>query len=476
VASDDRRLIAADRYVIDTRTGHLVRELEVGGSAMCFTRNGRIVAVARAEVLTIVEVESGRTIREITDPRIDALHQDVVTHVDFAPNDSIIVTGAKDGRIKLWDVANGELLLSAPVGADNLYPVFSSDGKFLATTANRSAIIYEVNASTVLTSMALQTGVLSDFDVTLDSELLACVADVTEGTRVSTWSISRNVQVDSWTIDATSRRTARLAIQDDGSRLVLSHNPSNTIHLWDLDVDQKEPGTSESSRTQTARSRELAVKNPGPITLARTANLLWTVSDELVIKSWSLPELAELSPWDNSVIGTAFGVGTITSLDAGYEWMVAGTKNRSVYLFNHAASMPSNSIVVKNQVSSLAISHDESCVASGASDGYVQISAIPHGELIFRWKAHRDEITSIEFTANDQQLATASRDGSIKLWQREDDKYQPVLTLRTSGSIETIRYSKDGNQLLALIRGESGIRVWDIEQVRNRLQAMTLDW
>ncbi|MDP6717881.1 MAG: protein kinase, partial [Pirellulaceae bacterium] len=218
-ASGDGRWLAADRYILDTRNSQVVRELDIDRGAKCFSRDGRMLAMADPEEMTIVELESGLTIRSFKDPRIEALHEDGRIQVDFASNDSTIVTGSGDGRIKLWDIASGSLLLSVPLGAENVYPVVSPDGRVLATTYNNQAMLYDINGPSLLTSTALQAGTLCDFDVAHNQMLLVCAADLTEGTHVSIWEADRGVELDRWEVNTTSERTARVAVQEDGTRL-----------------------------------------------------------------------------------------------------------------------------------------------------------------------------------------------------------------------------------------------------------------
>ncbi len=68
--------------------------------------------------------------------------------------------------------------------------------------------------------------------------------------------------------------------------------------------------------------------------MTRDGASLWHVSKEVEVVSRSLPDLAQQSSWSNELIGQAFGVGTITCLDAGSRWVVAGTANETLPLFD----------------------------------------------------------------------------------------------------------------------------------------------
>jgi WD40 repeat protein len=52
----------------------------------------------------------------------------------------------------------------------------------------------------------------------------------------------------------------------------------------------------------------------------------------------------------------------------------------------------------------------------GFSDGTLRLFDPRDGSIIYEWKAHSTEITALDFTQDMKHLATASRDGTIRIW------------------------------------------------------------
>ncbi len=84
-----------------------------------------------------------------------------------------------------------------------------------------------------------------------------------------------------------------------------------------------------------------------------------------------------------------------------------------------------------------------------------------------RLQGHQDWVTSISFSPNGDRLASASADGSIKLWNLEGKELQTLPSEagphgESSGRIYGVSFSPDG-QLLAWASADSSIKLWNLE-------------
>ena len=77
-----------------------------------------------------------------------------------------------------------------------------------------------------------------------------------------------------------------------------------------------------------------------------------------------------------------------------------------------------------------------------------------------RWRAHRENVTSIVFSADNQYLATGSGDDTAKVWSVKGG--EPLLTLEQGDEYDVtgVAFSPDGHQLLTG-DGENRVKLWD---------------
>ncbi len=101
---------------------------------------------------------------------------------------------------------------------------------------------------------------------------------------------------------------------------------------------------------------------------------------------------------------------------------------------------------------------------------------IPAGKVLFSARAHADEIGSIAFAPGDRLLATASRDGKIGLWRRSQRGFDRIMVIEAPGPVEQVQFNSDGTQLLALTPGESSLRLFRLDRLRDRLNELGLAW
>ncbi len=98
--------------------------------AIALAPNNTILAIAAAQTIKIIEVETGKVLHKLEGGYDVQFTSDSRTLLGFAPTDA-----GSDMSLQMWDVASGELLRSIPVerGGDLAFPIFdiTSDGKTL---------------------------------------------------------------------------------------------------------------------------------------------------------------------------------------------------------------------------------------------------------------------------------------------------------------------------------------------------------
>jgi eukaryotic-like serine/threonine-protein kinase len=210
-----------------------------------------------------------------------------------------------------------------------------------------------------------------------------------------------------------------LAFSNDGVRLARPDSDPGTVVIEDL----KNEGVQKRI-TNPGTVREVAF-SPTDDVLAIAAGrsvMLWSLDRETIIhplehqdEVWSLAFSS-----DGTVLVSGTDSGMIEFWDP-----IDGERLRSV------APPPSNLSVTRLQrVWSLAFSGEGDLLAAGVGDWTVRLydPRIADKPLVATLFAHSDEVRSVSFSPTERILASASRDGTVKLWQL--DTFKELKTLR----------------------------------------------
>ncbi|MBP0031956.1 MAG: PD40 domain-containing protein [Roseofilum sp. Belize BBD 4] len=114
-------------------------------------------------------------------------------------------------------------------------------------------------------------------------------------------------------------------------------------------------------------------------------------------------------------------------------------------------------------VNALACSPDGQTLASASYDGTVKLWQVNDGTLLQTLEAHQDEVNALAYSPDGQTLASASYNGTVKLWQVDDGTL--LQTLKRKGrqdKVNALAYSPDG-QTLASASYDGTVKLWQVD-------------
>ncbi len=111
----------------------------------------------------------------------------------------------------------------------------------------------------------------------------------------------------------------------------------------------------------------------------------------------------------------------------------------------------------QNKVSDVALSHDGKMIATASDDGTVKLWN-QQGQLLQTFKGHNSPISDVDLSKDGKMIATASDDGTAKLWNQQG---QSLQTFKGHNSpISNIDLSKDG-EMIATASDDGTVKLWN---------------
>ena len=344
-------------------------------------------------------------------------HNAVVHSASFSTDGSRVVTGCREGTVKVWNAKTGaELLTFKGHKGDITSATFSADG------------------SRVVTAGLDRTTVKSGFQ---DEPT------VTE-TMVKVWDAKMGNQL--LTLKGHTSYVHSASFSTDGSRIVTGSG-DKTAKVWDAKTGAEL--LTINGHTNGVRSASFSVDGSRVLTGSddHTAKV-WdskTGTELLTIKGHTSGVSSASFSADGSRIVTGSGEGTAKVWDA-------QTGAELLTLRGHTAS-----------VISASFNADGSRVVTGSFDKTARVWNAKSGEFLIL-KGHIGEIFSASFSADGSRVVTGSGDRTAKVWDANTGEV--VITLRDpTGSLKP-SVSADKSRVVEA-GSNNTVKVWDAKTLAN---------
>jgi WD40 repeat protein len=523
---DEKHVLAASREgsarLFDSGDGHVEAAFKFSQGPVShayFLGAGGEVGLSSREGYA-VEIFSART-----GQRLRTLGRDgeLLQSSTASPDGKLVVTGARNGRIRVWDAATGSALgelagHNAPV---DLLRV-SRDGSLLLT-GDRSGVgrLWELPSGKPTFALTGHTDVVWRGDISPDGSL------------VVTGSDDRTVRV--WSA-RTGRELLRFAQHDghisdvhfiEGGRSVLTASEDGTARWVDVasgtvrrtfvtsgilraaamsadGVRIAVAGTDGVVRLFDAVDGHLVwqlvghVNEVGRLSFNRDGTLLLTASEDTTARVWNAKQGGELSTFavKEPLFGTTSGPSGNAAYSLGQDYVHAWEVASGNELWTWRRPSPNeadtqgtlgllpdgqrflvangNEVQVRTlpdygrsailqghqgKVTVVLVSPDGAHVATGSADRTVKLWDARTWKLLFTWP-HTSVVWRGAFSPDGATVATTTQDGSVELWDVQSGRHLKRM-IGHVGNVLGARFSADGRFLVSAGDDET-LRVWNV--------------
>jgi len=414
---------------------------------------------------------------------------DVVTAVAFSPNGEMVAAASKDRFVRVWDIATNEQIAAAKQKALINDLVFLSNER-MATATDEGAFLWELDAEQRNT-VALEH----------EDDVVQAIAASSDGSVVVTVD---DLGLHVWDA-ASGERTSELEI-DEGANTVAIAGNLVAVGCFDKVIRIFAMGEEEPQQELSGHADPVTA-----IQFAADGAQLVSSSLDMTLRVWRVEDgatLEELQGHDGQVLDLAcrgdriisgsadrtirkwdlVGGGAVLTLrgdsdplsgvafDPQSGRLAAASNNHGeIRLFDVGRGIQTFEIKETGvPLSSVAFSPDGKwIVAGGEGVGVGRIHNAETGELLQSLKGHAVSIQAVAVSADSKRVATASDDGTVRLWElatgkelkvyeEHSDKVTAVAfgagELLVSGSMDGTIVLRNGSQKPTVIRyPEAGV-------------------
>ncbi|MEW6495691.1 MAG: hypothetical protein AB1589_24705 [Cyanobacteriota bacterium] len=358
-------------------------------------------------------------------------HKDWVSSVSWSPNGQRLVSGSKDGTIKLWK-ADGTLiktLTSSHQGG--VYSVsYSPDSKIIASSSEDTTVKLWSADGVLLHTLQGHRAPVSSVVWSSDGKAIASSSwDKT----VKLWSRDGTLLS---TLKGHSDRVLGVSLSPDGE-LIASASKDQTITLWRRD------GTFLKSW----QAHDGAVTS---VSFSPDSQVLASTSADKTVKLWrrdGVP-LHTLTGHNNWVVYLTF------SRDG--QMIASASADNTVKIWKTDGTLIDTLKGHGNLVQGVSFSPNGQTLASASADNTIKLWYRDR-RLLKVLKRHSDAVNNVSFSSDRKTLATASDDNTVKLWDR-DGMLLVVLDGHKQG-VNHISFSSDG-KMIATASDDRTVKLW----------------
>lgn len=223
-----------------------------------------------------------------------------------------------------------------------------------------------------------------------------------------------------------------IAISPDG-RWLANAATSSAIQLFNLNNSAPSPELLEGHKNWV-----------GALCFTPDSRYLYSASQDQTIMYWNLVDrsgtvFVELPKTEvNCLIISSTGT-----------YLIGGTEDGRLIRWNINTKEQTTIYNANNSIHSIAMNATGSRIAFGDQNGTLRIIDARTNSIIRTISAHSAQISDLEFSPDGQQIATASTDNTLKIWEVNNISNQPVIITQHNAWVLSLAFSPNGRYIVS---------------------------
>lgn len=358
----------------------------------------------------------------------------------YSPDNKLFATGEADGRIRLWQVATSQQILSFKGHTDWVTSVtFSPNSKLLASSSHDNTIkIWDVQTGECLNTFQGHTKVVRSVNFSLDGKTL--VSGSSDQT-IKIWDIQTGECLN--TFEGHTSWVWSVVISSDGKTLA-SSSSDQTVKIWNIQ-------TGDCIHTLQGHT------NPIPsLAISSDGRTLVSGSNDCTVKIWDI----QTGDCLKTLYGHAYGVWTVAIIPNS-RIVVSGSNDNTIKLWDVQTGECLRTLEGHTHwVLAVAVDSQSMTLVSVSKDQTVKFWDIRSGDCLKTLQGFVNGINSLAIIPGTTTITSAREDGTVTLWNFNTGERLKTLPAHTEW-VNSLTASSDG-KIIASCGGDGYIKLWDV--------------
>jgi len=362
-------------------------------------------------------------------------HRGAITALDISPDGGRLVSGSTDSTAVVWDATNGSILHSLVHREAVRAVAWSPTAPEVATgSQDRLVRLFDAETGELLRVFEGHTGAVESVAFSPDGESL--LSGSVDGT-LRRWEVytGRELAV----LDGHEGPVTSVACSSDGMHLA-SGSDDSTVKLWDEAYEGA--STRLQGHTDVIESIALAPDGRRLVSSGRDSRLhLWDTDTLLSLAARDLPfDRAAVVAYRPDGRRIAAALDTADGQQHPIEFFDVGQDGELSDLSSGAEGH-------LQRINALVYSPDGKQLASASHDGTIRVWDAEDGRLLQTLEGHTGWVYCLAFHPREPLLASGSYDNTLRIWNLESSR--PRVIADRAGAVEAVAWTPDGGGLVS---------------------------